>query len=117
MGTAGLTIMGSGLNNRDVRAQDWNGFVNDDWRLSDKFTLTLGFRYDYFGPFTEAPGRFVGFDPTRITTPEISAADGGGFACEIGGVVPTSEINLLIAPRFAFADLAIECDCRIASSA
>jgi hypothetical protein len=89
LGTAGLTIMGSGVNNRDVRAQDWNGFANDDWRLSDKFTLTLGLRYDFFGPFTEAQGRFVGFDPARITTLAIPAAFGGGVAIT-GGFVQAS---------------------------
>lgn len=87
--TAGLTIMGSGVNNRDVRAQDWNGFVNDDWRLTDRFTLTLGARYDFFGPFTEAQGRFVGFDQTQITTLAIPPADGGGMAVT-GGFVQAS---------------------------
>jgi hypothetical protein len=36
---------------------------------------------------------------------------------EIGGAAPTSEIDLLIAPSLAFADLPVECDCHIASSA
>jgi hypothetical protein len=36
---------------------------------------------------------------------------------EIGGAAPTSEIDLLVAPSLAFADLAIECDCNIASNA
>jgi len=36
---------------------------------------------------------------------------------EIGGAAPTTEIDLLIAPSIAFADLAIECDCHIAYSA
>src|SRR5262249_33294211 len=35
---------------------------------------------------------------------------------EVGGAAPTTEIDLLIAPGFAFADLAIECDCHLASS-
>jgi hypothetical protein len=35
---------------------------------------------------------------------------------EVGGAAPTTEIDLLIAPGFAFADLAIECDCYLASS-
>jgi len=34
---------------------------------------------------------------------------------EIGGAAPTSEIDFLIAPSLAFADLAIECDCHLAS--
>ena len=87
--TAGLTIMGSGVNNRDVLAHDWNGFVNDDWRVTEGFTLTLGLRYDYFGPFTEAQGRFVGFDPTRLTTVPIPALFGGGVAVT-GGFVQAS---------------------------
>ena len=39
-------------------------------------TLTLGLRYDYFGPFTEAHGRFVGFDPTRLQTTTHSGISG-----------------------------------------
>lgn len=93
--TAGLTIMGSGVNNRDVRAQDWNGFANDDWRVTDRLTLTLGVRYDFFGPFTEAQGRFVGFDPTRITTVPIPALFGGGVAITAGFVQASNAKNPL----------------------
>jgi hypothetical protein len=79
--TAGLTIMGSGVNNRDVRAHDVNGFANDDWRVSEHLTVTLGLRYDFFSPFTEDQGRFVGFDPDRITTVPLpgGVAITGGF--------------------------------------
>lgn len=87
--TAGLTIMGSGINNRNVRAYDLNGFVNDDWKATSRLKLTLGIRYDYFGPFTETQGRFVGFDPDQITTIAIPAADGGGVAVT-GGFVQAS---------------------------
>jgi hypothetical protein len=87
--TAGLTIMGSGVNNRDVRAHDINGFANDDWRVTERLTVTLGVRYDFFSPFTEDQGRFVGFDPTRITTVAIPALYGGGVAVT-GGFVQAS---------------------------
>jgi Carboxypeptidase regulatory-like domain/TonB dependent receptor/TonB-dependent Receptor Plug Domain len=63
-----LTVIGSGVNNIDNRAQDWAGFVNDEWRLTDRFTVTLGLRYDFFGPFTEAQGHYIGFDPERVQT-------------------------------------------------
>lgn len=85
--TAGLTIMGSGVNNRDVLAHDLSGFFNDDWRVSDRLTLTLGARYDYFSPFTEADGRFIGFDPNRLTTALIP---GGGGVAITGGFVQAS---------------------------
>jgi chorismate mutase len=35
---------------------------------------------------------------------------------EAGGAPPATEIDLLKAPGFAFADLAMECDCHLASS-
>ncbi len=88
--TADFTIMGSGVNNRDVLAHDWNGFFNDDWRVTDRFTLTLGLRYDFFGPFTESQGRFVAFDPTRLTTLTIPGFPVGDNTAITGGFVQAS---------------------------
>jgi hypothetical protein len=86
----GLTIMGSGVNNRDVRAQDWGGFMNDDWRVTSQLTLTLGVRYDYFGPFTEAQGRFIGFDPARLTTAPLPGFPAGDNTAITGGFIQAS---------------------------
>ncbi len=88
--STGLTIMGSGVNNRDVRAHDWSGFINDDWRVHDRLTLTLGLRYDFFSPFTETQGRFVGFDPTRVTTATIPGFPAGDNVAITGGFVQAS---------------------------
>ena len=70
--------------------QDWNGFVNDDWRVTDCLTITLGVRYDFFGPFSEAKGRFVGFDPTRLTTATIPGFPAGDNVAITGGFVQAS---------------------------
>jgi hypothetical protein len=116
-GTAGLTIMGSGVNNRDVLAHDVNGFVNDDWRVTNRLTLTLGVRYDYFSPFTESKGRFVGFDPDRVTTvqvPGLGAVVTGGFVQAANATNPLPGVPLVrsslvspdknnFAPRIGFA--------------
>jgi hypothetical protein len=115
--TAGLTIMGSGVNNRDVLAHDVNGFANDDWRVTNRLTLTLGIRYDYFSPFIESKGRFVGFDPTRVTTvqvPGLGAVVTGGFVRSSNATsplpgVPEVQPSLVapdknnFAPRVGFA--------------
>jgi len=86
-----LTVIGSGVNNRDNRAQDWAGFVNDEWRLTDRLTLTLGLRYDFFGSFTEAQGRYVGFDPTRVATVPLPAPPfPAGTVAVTGGFVQAS---------------------------
>ncbi len=82
-----VTIMGSGVNNRLLNAHDLNGFANDDWHLTDRFTLSLGVRYDFFGPFTEAEGRMVGFDPDRLT---YTGTQGAGDVVVTGGFVQAS---------------------------
>jgi len=113
----GLTIMGSGVNNRDNRAHDWGSFVNDDWRVTEHLTFTVGLRYDFFGPFTEAQGRFVGFDPTLLQTVPIgtgAVAVTGGFVQASNAKDPLPDIPLVspalvpsdknnFAPRLGFA--------------
>lgn len=86
----GLTIMGSGVNNRDVLAHDLNGFANDDMRVSNRLTLSLGLRYDFYGPFTDSQGRFVAFDPDRLTTATIPGFPAGDNVAITGGFVQAS---------------------------
>jgi hypothetical protein len=86
----GLTIMGSGVNTRDVLAHDLSGFANDDWRVTNRLTFTLGVRYDYFAPFTEAQGRFIGFDPTQVKTVALPAPFPAGSVAITGGFVQAS---------------------------
>jgi len=82
-----VTIMGSGVNNRLVSAHDLNGFANDDWHMTDRFMVSLGVRYDFFGPFTESQGRFVGFDPDRLS---YTGTQGAGDVVITGGFVQAS---------------------------
>jgi hypothetical protein len=39
------------------------GFTQDDWRLTPKFTLNLGMRYEYASPIKEANNLWANFDP------------------------------------------------------
>jgi len=117
----GLTIMGSGVNNRNISAHDWAGYFNDDWRATDRLTLTMGLRYDYFGPFSDAEGRLVGIDQDRITTTAIPGFPVGDNVAITGGFVQAGNAKNLLpgipevrsslvspdyenfAPRFGFA--------------
>jgi hypothetical protein len=83
----GLTIMGSGVNNRDFKSYDLGGFVADDWRVTDHLTFSLGVRYEYFSPFTEAQGRYVGFDPNLLQTTPIPGFPAGDNVAITGGFV------------------------------
>ena len=35
---------------RGFRANEFAGFVQDDWRVTNRFTMNLGLRWEYFGP-------------------------------------------------------------------
>jgi hypothetical protein len=41
-------------------------YVQDDWRITGKLTLNLGFRYEYTSPYGEKNGAIGYFDPNAI---------------------------------------------------
>ena len=44
---------------RDWRQHEYSGFFKDDWKFSQKLTLNLGVRYEYYSPPFEANGKAV----------------------------------------------------------
>jgi hypothetical protein len=45
-----------------LRANMWDGYFTDDWRMSSGFTLNAGFRWEYNSPISEQYGRLVNLD-------------------------------------------------------
>lgn len=45
-----------------MRANTWDGFLQDDWRVSAKFTALIGMRYEYFSPYSEKYDRLANLD-------------------------------------------------------
>jgi hypothetical protein len=89
-----VSIIGSGDPERNIRANDFATFFQDDWRVSPKLTLNLGVRWDLYGPFTETKGRFVAIDSTKLQTAPIT----GGVAVT-GGFVQAGNGNLPGVPK------------------
>lgn len=114
--TNGLSLIGSGTFDRSFRVSDLSGFVQDDWKVTDRLTLNLGVRYDFYGLPVDVAGRLVNFIPSqlRIGTTASPALPPNGFVQAAGGGipnVPTVEKTLVpvdknnFAPRVGFAYL------------
>jgi hypothetical protein len=106
----------SGLFPKAERYTDLAGFVQDDYKLSRRFTLNAGLRYEFFGPPSDVHGQLPNFDPGHAD-PNPSAAGtltGLILASNYRGPVPagvtqTNETALWqkdyrdLAPRIGFA--------------
>jgi Carboxypeptidase regulatory-like domain/TonB dependent receptor-like, beta-barrel len=63
----------SGLFPKAERYTDFAGFVQDDYRLTPRFTLNAGLRYEFFGPPSDIHGQLPNFDPA-LADPNPSAS-------------------------------------------
>ncbi len=114
--TNGLSLIGSGTFDRSFRVSDASGFVQDDWKISQRLTVNLGLRYDFYGLPVDVDGRLVNLIPSqlRIGTTASPALPPNGLVQAQGGRIagiPTVEKTLVpvdknnFAPRFGFAYL------------
>ena len=92
------------------RFQYYAGYVQDDWRVTQRLTLNIGLRYDTENPAYEVAGRMSNFDPY---VPNPLAGNNGIVAGQMGVMdFPNRNGNgqylwnwnlLNFAPRFGFA--------------
>jgi hypothetical protein len=64
-GKAGKALVGNPT--RRMLNSYMAGFVQDDWRLTPKFTLNLGLRYEYASPIKDSNNGWANFDPNSVT--------------------------------------------------
>ena len=72
-------------------------YIGDKWQVSQKLTLDLGLRWEFYPPFTpRGPGRFSNFDPT---TKNLIIAGIGNNPSDLGRKTNYKDF----APRFGIA--------------
>lgn len=64
-GAAGKALVGNP--NRRMLNSYMAGFVQDDWRLTPKFTFNVGLRYEFASPIKDSNNGWANFDPNSVT--------------------------------------------------
>ncbi|MBZ5554163.1 MAG: TonB-dependent receptor [Acidobacteriia bacterium] len=104
LGLPQSTSLRFGGDNVYFRSNVYAGYIQDNWRVKPRLTLSLGLRYEIFTPLTEKFDRIANLDiaPNFTDASAVLPGQTGPFF----GVFPQSLINgdyNNLSPRFGFA--------------
>ncbi len=74
MGYPSTSARGLGSGFRNLRQHKLGAYFQDDWKLSQSFTLNLGVRYEYFQPAYEVHNNLSAFDPATASIVQVGTA-------------------------------------------
>ena len=73
------SVGASGNFRKDQRYTDFAGFLQDDFKVTQRLTVNAGLRYEFFGPPSEIRGHLSNFDPTHAALQVPQAGSYSGF--------------------------------------
>jgi hypothetical protein len=84
----------------DQRITEVAAYIQDDWRLTRKLTVSFGIRWDRFSAPFDANGLYFNFDPAsgKMVVPSQKALDG------VSGLWPTSTLPVVLANSLNYPD-------------
>ena len=89
---------------RQTRFHRFSLFAQDSWKMSRRFTLDLGVRYEPFFPYRELDGKLAAWRPGQRSTRYVNAPAGVLFPGDAG--IPEGGFSIAagnIGPRLGFA--------------
>jgi len=93
LGLPQQTSLQSGTTDYEFRANSYDSFVQDDWRIFPNLSLNLGLRYEYNGPFIETGDRIanldVSYSPESVAAFRVLPGQTGTYA----GVYPSTLVR------------------------
>ena len=89
------------LRNNDVHYWSYAFFAQDRWRLTRRFTLSYGLRWEIYTPWRAADGQFYALVPGLRSTVFPTAPEGVVYQDDPGFPLQTDALN--IGPRIGFA--------------
>lgn len=88
-----------------VNTNEYNLFVADNWRVSQKLSLNLGLHYEINTPFSDSQGNWVNFDPAKAAV-EIAGQNGvshtANWKTDYASVGPRVGLAYTADPRTVF---------------
>lgn len=104
LGRPDTSALRYGNSNLYFRTAAYDVYMTDDWRLSQKFSLNFGVRWDYQSPITELYNRLVNLDvaPGYAAIAQVEPGQSGPYS----GALPASLVKPdknNISPRIGFA--------------
>ena len=87
VGNATSSVIATGITDRSLRANDYDFFIQDDWKFSRKLTLNLGLRYELDLPPYDTRGRMSTFDPALYKPRPLSDTAVTGLIVPLAGFV------------------------------
>jgi hypothetical protein len=78
IGTPSTTFYDVVQADNDGRTMHYHAFAQDQWRVSDRLTLSYGLRYEYHPAYHDPSGNIGNFDPSIAKSGRVIYPDGAG---------------------------------------